>query len=80
MKYELDEAMNRLFASNRYYNEELYYRYLNFNVSKNLPEEDVEYLDGHKTVKIGYLDDFLGYCDENEKSGELEGALKVFLT
>lgn len=79
LKYELDEAMNRLFASNRYYNEELYYKYLNSNVSKNLPEEDVEYLDGHKTVKIGYLDDFLGYCDEDENRDELEGALKVFL-
>lgn len=79
LKAELDEAMNLLLTTNRYYNEGLYRKYLSNNVSKSLPSEDLNWIKEHGSIRVGYLDDYLAYCDKDEASGELVGALHDFL-
>ena len=80
LKAELDEAMHLLLNANRYYNEGLYRNYLNANVSKSLPSEDLKWLQEHGTIRLGYLDDYLAYCDKDDTTGELTGALHDFLS
>ena len=80
LKVELDEAMHLLLNANRYYNEGLYQKYLNNNASKSLPLEDLEWLQAHGTIRVGYLDDYLAYCDKDDTTGELTGALYDFLS
>ena len=79
LKAELDSAMYYLLTSNKYYNEELYHLYLDSYVNKNLPEEDVKWLEQKKKVSVGYIDDYQGYCDKDDETGELTGALSDFL-
>ena len=79
LKEDLDTAMQMLQSANRYYNEDLYHKYLNSNVTRNLSADDLEWLQEKGTIKVGYLDDYLGYCDKDEATGELVGALKEFL-
>ncbi|MGM9570701.1 MAG: response regulator [bacterium] len=79
LKAELDMAMHFLLTANRYYNEDMYHRYLNTNSSKNMPAEDMKWLKAHKKIRIGYLDNYLGYCDKDEATGELTGALTEFV-
>lgn len=43
LKIELDEAMHMLLNANRYYNEELYKKYLNSNASKSLSAEALKW-------------------------------------
>ena len=80
LKVELDEAMHLLLNANRYYNAGLYQKYLNNNASKSLPLEDLEWLQAHGTIRVGYLDDYLAYCDKDDTTGELTGALYDFLS
>ena len=79
LKAELDDAMFRLLSKNRYYNEGLYQKYLNNNASRSIGNEDLAWLQEHGTIRVGYLDDYPAYCDMDEESGELTGALKDYL-
>lgn len=79
LKAELDTAMYFLLTANRYYNEDMYHRYLNTNSSKKLSAEDLNWLKEHKKIRVGYLDNYLGYCDKDGATGELTGALKEFI-
>lgn len=80
LKDELDEAMHLLLSANRYYNEGLYQKYLNNNASKSLPLEDLSWVQEHGKIKVGYLDNYLAYCDKDDTTGELTGALHDFLS
>lgn len=79
LKAELDEAMQKLLNTNRYYNEELCRKYLNSNASKSLSSEDLKWIQDHRTIRVGYLDNYLAYCDKDDTSGEMVGALHDFL-
>lgn len=80
LKAELDDAMYLLLGKNRHYNEGLYQKYLNANANKSLLPDDLKWLKEHGTIRIGYLDDYLAYCDKDANSGKLVGALHDFLT
>ncbi|MGN0323752.1 MAG: response regulator [Oliverpabstia sp.] len=80
LKAELDNAMNLLLISNKYYNEGLHRKYLSNNVSKSVPTDDLNWLQEHGKIRVGYLDDYLAYCDKDEATGELTGALSEFLS
>ena len=80
LKAELDDAMVLLLSQNRYYNESLYQKYLNANANKSLQAEDLAWLQAHGTIRVGYLDDYLAYCDRDDATGELTGALRDFLS
>lgn len=77
---ELDDAMHLLLSKNRYYNEGLYQKYLNNNASRSIPSDELKWLQEHGTIRVGYLDDYLAYCDKEDASGELIGALQEFLS
>ena len=61
-------------------NEGLYQKYLNNNASKSIPSDELKWLQEHGTIRIGYLDNYLAYCDRDSTSGELTGALQEFLS
>lgn len=80
LKQELDSAMNRIFEENRDYNQELTAKYNKAGaVNSFLTADEVEWLNEHRTVKVGYRDDFLPFCTSDEETGELKGALGDFL-
>lgn len=79
LKAELDRAMDIMLNTDRYYNERLHQQYLNNNISKSLSPDDLQWLHEHGTIRVGYLDDYLAYCDRDDDTGELVGALHEFL-
>ena len=44
-----------------------------------LSSEEKEWLDGHGTIRVGYQDNYLAFCAQDEETGELIGALKDYL-
>lgn len=40
----------------------------------------MRWLQEHGKIKVGYLDDYLAYCDKDDTTGELTGALHDFLS
>ena len=80
LKQELDLAMTRLFEDNRDFNLQLAEK-LNKSSSVNrfLTAEELEWLDGHGTIRVGYRDDFLPFCDYDEETKSLTGYLTDYL-
>lgn len=78
---ELNAAMNRIQAENRYYTEQLSQKYISTTgVNLFLSAEEKNWLaarDG--VVRVAYTDDFLAFCAADEETGELTGALKDYL-
>lgn len=80
LKQDLDVAMNRIFEDNRNFNQQMAEKYLQSRgVSNFLTADEVEWLNGHGTIRIGYRDDFLPFCSEDDSSHELVGALSDYL-
>ena len=80
LKRDLDAAMNRLLEDNRDYNQLLTEKFNKAGtVSGFLTPEEKEWLAGHEVIRVGYLDNLLPFCDLDEETGELTGALKEFL-
>ena len=80
LKQDLDMAMNRLLEDNRDYNQQMTER---FNpagtVNSFLSPEEKEWLAAHGPVRVGYRDDFLPFCDQDDRTGGLTGALSDYL-
>ena len=77
---ELNSALVRIQDENRFYNEEMYSKYVSTagaNLFLNSGEK--EWLSGHGTIRVGYQDKHLSFCALDEKTGELTGALKDYL-
>ncbi len=81
LKQELDVAMNRILEDNRDFNQQLTEK---FNppsaVSSYLTPDEKNWLVGHGTIRVGYRDNFLPFCNEDETSHVLTGALSDYLT
>ena len=76
----LDAAMSRIQDENKYYNEQLHDKYLSSsNTDRYLSGEELDWLSGHGTIRVGYQDNYLAFCARNPETGELTGALKDFL-
>ena len=75
----VNATMRLLLSRNRYYNEILYQKYLSASANRSLPAEDLAWLAEHGAIRVGYLDNYLAYCDLDDASGELVGALREFL-
>ena len=81
LKQELDVAMNRLFEDNRDYNQQLTERFNKAStVNCFLTSEENEWLDRREVIRVGYRDNFLPFCDLDDESGQLVGALSDFLS
>ncbi|MBO4385094.1 MAG: EAL domain-containing protein [Clostridia bacterium] len=80
LKRDLDGAMNRIFENNRNFNEQLAEKYLQTRgVSNFLTPDEKEWLNGHGAIRVGYRNDFLPFCAEDESTNELIGALTDYL-
>ena len=78
---ELDAAMNRIQDENKYFNHQLHDKYLSsVDTDRYLSPGEKEWLARHGTIRVGYQDNYLAFCAKDEKTGELTGALKDFLT
>ena len=77
---ELDAAMSRIQDENRYYNEQMYEKYLRGSSSTlYLSNDELAWLSRHGTIRVGYQDNYLAFCASDENTGELTGALKDYL-
>lgn len=80
LKQELDLAMSRLFEENRDFNQELTEKYNRSSaVNSFLTTEEKDWVTEHGIIRVGYRDDFLPYCDLDDDSGQLTGALADYL-
>ena len=77
---ELDAAMHRIQDENRYYNQQLYKKYIYINAfGAYLTPSENDWLMRHGLIRVGYRADYLPYCGKNADSGQLMGALKDYL-
>ena len=80
LKRELDTAMNRILEDNRDFNQQLTEKYNKASqVNSFLTSEEKEWLNSHGTIRVGYRDDFLPYCNQDDETGKLTGALSDYL-
>ncbi len=80
LKRELDMAMNRLVEENREFNQQLTEKFNKAgSVSSFLSPEEREWLASHGTIRVGYRDGFLPFCDTDGETGQLTGALADYL-
>ncbi len=78
---ELNAAMNRIQAENRYYIQQLSEKYiLTTGANRFLSAEEKSWLDQRAgVIRVGYQDNFLAFCASDKETGELTGALKDYL-
>ena len=80
LKRELDIAMNRNLEDNRDYNLQMAEKFNRASsVNRFLSDEERSWLAEHGTIRVGYRDDFLPYCDCDDVHRELTGALRDYL-
>ena len=74
---ELNGAMNRIQEENQYFNERLYAKYLQASsVNNYLNANEKAWIAEHGAIRVGYQDNYLAFCAQDPKTGELTGALK----
>ena len=77
---ELDAAMNRINEENNHYNHELAEKYITvLSANKNLDAAEKKWLEKHGKIRVGYQDNYLAFCDKDDATGKLTGALKDYL-
>ena len=77
---ELDTALTRIQDENRFYNQQLYEKYLRNNqVERYLSDTERAWLEEHGTIRVGYQDNYLAFCAADPDTGALTGALKDYL-
>ena len=76
----LNAAMSRIQEEDAYFNQRLHNKYLRTS-SANLflTADEKAWLAGHGPIRVGYQDNYLAFCAQDKKSGELTGALKDYL-
>ena len=77
---DLNNAMTSILEENVYFNEQLHQKYLmNKKTIFYLNNEEIEWLDKHPVIRVGYQDNYLAFCAQDKETGELTGALKDYL-
>ena len=77
---DLNHALNRIQVENRYYNQQMFVKYFRrIGANAFLSEEEVQWVDRHKAIRVGYQDNYLAFCAQDPKTGELTGVLKDYL-
>ena len=77
---ELDAALNRIMEENRFYNKQLFDKYVQTSTaSLFLKSSEKAWLAAHGPIRVGYQDNYLAFCAA-DASGELTGALKDYLS
>ncbi|WP_406546365.1 transporter substrate-binding domain-containing protein [Succinimonas sp.] len=77
---ELNKAMFAIHDEDPLYNHRLTEEYLLLAKTNAYVSPELEaWLTKHGPITIGYLDDYLPFCSQDKKTGELTGALKDYL-
>ena len=78
---ELNMAMAAIQDEDPYFREQLNEDHL-FNTIANVSMTPVQmdWLDEHGAVRVGYVENYLPFCQTDRETGELTGALKDFLS
>lgn len=77
---ELNVAMGKIQDENRYYGDELFIKYIrNSRAITYLTHDERQWLSEHKTIRVGYVDDYLAYCAKDKETEQVTGALKDYL-
>ena len=77
---ELNEALTKIQDEDRYYNQNLYDKYIHKSgTGAYLPAAETAWLEAHGTVRVGYLDNYLPFCGTDAGTGALTGALRDYL-
>ncbi len=80
LQAELNDAMNRIRDENRYYNVQMYEKYIKrAGANVFLTKEEVDWLNRHGTIRLGYQDNYLAFCAADSETGELTGAIRDYL-
>ena len=77
---ELNMALSGIHEEDPYFIERLSEeRQYNTRTSASLTPTESEWLEKHGPVRVGYVADYLPFCQKNPTTGELTGALKDYL-
>ena len=77
---DLNSAMSRLQGENRYFNQQMFERYMKTaGANAFLTADELSWLSAHGTIRVGYQDNYLAFCAADKTSGELTGAMKDYL-
>lgn len=77
---ELDAALNRIQDENKYYDQQLHDKYLkSTETNRYFSHAESEWLAAHKTIRVGYQDNYLAFCAKDPATNELTGALNDYL-
>lgn len=77
---ELNVAMGKIQDENRYYGDDLFIKYIrNSRAITYLTHDEQQWLSEHKTIRVGYVDDYLAYCAKDKETEQVTGALKDYL-
>lgn len=77
---DLDFALDKIQDENKYFDQQLYDKYLNNSeTNRYLNTSEKDWLKKHKTIKVGYQDNYLAFCAKDPSTGELTGALRDYL-
>ena len=77
---ELNAAMNKINDENRFFNNQMYDKYLKRSGTNAFISTDgVNWLAQHGTIRVGYPDDYTPFCTRS-MTGDITGALKDYLT
>ncbi len=78
---DLNYAMGRIQDEDRHYNQELFEKYSSSaGTNAFLMAEEKAWLEDHGAVRVGYIDDYLPFSDADDKTGELNGVLRDYLS
>ena len=73
---QLNDAQAQLFSDEKYYIDSLHSKYYTRSVSSRaFSNAELEWMREHKTLRIGYLDNYLPYSDTDDKGG-VNGIIK----
>ena len=77
---DLDSAMSKIQDENRFYNLEMYEKYLRrTGANAYLSAAEAEWLLAHGPIRVGYQDNYLAFCARDKETGELTGVLRDYL-
>ena len=77
---ELNAALGRIQDENRYYNQQLFDKYIKrAGANAFLSPSEVSWLLEHGPIRVGYQDNYLAFCTADKTTGELTGVLKDYL-
>ena len=80
LKQELDASMNRIMEDNRNFNQQMEEKYARASgLTGFLTPDEVDWFAEHGAIRVGYKNDYLPFCGQNDETLTLTGALSDFL-